>query len=506
MAIALVQSNAGGSASGSGSASYGSPFTLTSSAVGFGSPTTPGNLLVCVVWFNFTTATLASFGANAAPTTPGFTWTQAPYTSGEWDTGNPGASGFAGIYYVADAAAMSALTTVLGEVTINAGGGTTVSGAAVEFALYEFSGVATSPLDTGGFELWDAGSPSTPAISTDLPTTTTDLVIACLSAKPGGSLLAGSGFTLGISASVATIGQSEYQLNVAAGSVPVAFTGTESYWVVAAVAFKAASGSGGTGCLANAFTYTPPILDVSPTSLSYSAIYGGSNPAAQNISVSNGDGGTLSWTVSSDESWLSVAPGSGTNSGAVAASVDITGLAVGTYTGHLTFSASGGAADSPQTVTVTLSISSSGGGGGPTTGFTPTYPPIKKQPFGLWGLEAKRADSVTVDGVKKSVLDRIDTVTTLHFPYVVLTDMAAWKAFEAYALTGGIFTYRPILDYPNAVSANPMFQYPGTDNGDDAPGYSVVQLLSMDWTPKFESFQIFSLDMKLRLVADQVGS
>jgi len=28
----------------------------------------------------------------------------------------------------------------------------------------------------------------------------------------------------------------------------------------------------------------------------------------------------------------------------------------------------------------------------------------------------------------------------------------------------------------------------------------------MDWTPKFESFQIFSLDMKLRLVADQVGS
>ena len=136
------------------------------------------------------------------------------------------------------------------------------------------------------------------------------------------------------------------------------------------------------------------------------------------------------------------------------------------------------------------------------TGFTPSFPPIKKQPLTLWGMEAKRADSITANGVKKSVLDHIDTVTTLTFPFVPKSDLAAWKAFEQYALTGGLFTYRPILDYPNSVSVDPMFQYPGTDNGDDAAGYSVVKMVAMDWTPKFESFGNFSVSTKLKLVGD----
>lgn len=136
------------------------------------------------------------------------------------------------------------------------------------------------------------------------------------------------------------------------------------------------------------------------------------------------------------------------------------------------------------------------------TGFTPKYPPIAKQPFGLWGFEAKRADSVTVNGIKNSVLDHLDTVTVLNFSSVLGTEMAAWKAFEQYALTGGMFSYRPILDYPNAVITDPMFQYPGSDNGSNAAGYSVCQLVTMDWTPKFKSFGIFSLSMKLKLVGD----
>ncbi len=136
------------------------------------------------------------------------------------------------------------------------------------------------------------------------------------------------------------------------------------------------------------------------------------------------------------------------------------------------------------------------------TAFTPTFPPIKKQPFTLWGMEAKRADSITVNGIKRSVLDRIDTVTTLTFPFVPKSDLVAWKDFEQYALTGGFFTYRPILDYPNASLVEPMFEYPGTDSGDNMGGYSVVKMVSMDWTPKFQSQGIFSLDMKLRLVGD----
>jgi hypothetical protein len=126
---------------------------------------------------------------------------------------------------------------------------------------------------------------------------------------------------------------------------------------------------------------------------------------------------------------------------------------------------------------------------GTLVGFTPVYPPRGKQPLYLWGLEAKRSDSITVDGIKRSVCDTINNVTILTFPFVSLSDMAAWKAFEQFALTGGTFAYRPMPDYP-AIT-------PG-----DNTGFSTFTLVNMDWTPKFESPQIFSLAMKLKLVAD----
>ncbi len=121
------------------------------------------------------------------------------------------------------------------------------------------------------------------------------------------------------------------------------------------------------------------------------------------------------------------------------------------------------------------------------TGFTPTWPPVKKQPLYQWGLAAVRHDSVTVDGVKRSMLDRLDGVTTLSFPQVALSDMAAWKAFEQYALSGATFAYCPGFD-PWAT----------TDN----TGFSTFRLINMDWTPHFQFFQTFSLEMKLLLVKD----
>lgn len=122
------------------------------------------------------------------------------------------------------------------------------------------------------------------------------------------------------------------------------------------------------------------------------------------------------------------------------------------------------------------------------TRFTPAYPPIRKQPLHLWGMGAVRHDSLTVDGIRQSVLDHIDTVTTLIFDWVALSDMAAWKAFEQYALGGGHFGYCPLPDYPGAIG--------------DPTGFSDVKLLSMDWIPKFKCPHLFSLEMKLKLVAD----
>ena len=66
-----------------------------------------------------------------------------------------------------------------------------------------------------------------------------------------------------------------------------------------------------------------------------------------------------------------------------------------------------------------------------------------------------------------------------------------WKAFEQYALSGAQFAYKPLPDNPTIPA-----------NVGDNTAFSVCQLLSMDWIPRFESFNVFSLQMKLLLVRD----
>jgi|ERR1019366_7277577 hypothetical protein len=113
--------------------------------------------------------------------------------------------------------------------------------------------------------------------------------------------------------------------------------------------------------------------------------------------------------------------------------------------------------------------------------FTPTLPPIAKQP--LDGLAATRHDSFTSSGIKQSVLERVDDVMTLTFSMVPQSDMAAWKAFMSYALAGGIFAYRP--------------------NAADPTTWADYTLDSMDWTPKFVAPGYFSFGLQCRML---VGS
>jgi Subtilase family/Viral BACON domain len=103
-----------------------------------------------------------------------------------------------------------------------------------------------------------------------------------------------------------------------------------------------------------------PTIGVSPASLSFTATAGGSNPADQTINVTNTGGGTLNFTVSDDAPWLTVSPASGTAPATLTASVDITGLAAGTFNGTITISAAG-ATNTPVSVPVTLTVNGAGG-------------------------------------------------------------------------------------------------------------------------------------------------
>jgi outer membrane protein assembly factor BamB len=100
---------------------------------------------------------------------------------------------------------------------------------------------------------------------------------------------------------------------------------------------------------------TSPVLSVAPTSLSMEASAGGPDPPAASLSLENAGAGTLSFTASSDSSWLSVAPASGSAPQKLSVSASDAGLKAGTYTGHLTITASG-AQGSPAVVPVTLTL------------------------------------------------------------------------------------------------------------------------------------------------------
>jgi hypothetical protein len=247
--------------------------------------------------------------------------------------------------------------------------------------------------------------------------------------------------------------------------------------------------SGGTGSLGAGYTYTtytPPPPTVTSVIPSFGPMAGGTPVSV--IGTNFLSGATVNFG------------GAPATSVVVVSSTQLTCVTPANAAGAVTVSVTDtyGTGSLPNGYT----YMSGGGGVGTPVGFTPLYPPIKKQPLGLWELDAKRADSLTASGIKKTVFERYDTVTTLTFAWAALSDMPAWKNFMAYALTGGTFTYRPLPNYPNLVSSNPMFQYPGTDNGDNATGFSVVQMVSEDWRPKFESVGTFSFAMELRLVKD----
>ncbi len=101
-----------------------------------------------------------------------------------------------------------------------------------------------------------------------------------------------------------------------------------------------------------------PSIARNPTVLSFSAVQGGANPPSQSVTISNSGSGTLSWTATSSIGWLTINGGSaasGANNGSFGVGTNISGLAIGTYTGTIAITGTG-ATNTPQTVAVTLAI------------------------------------------------------------------------------------------------------------------------------------------------------
>jgi len=107
--------------------------------------------------------------------------------------------------------------------------------------------------------------------------------------------------------------------------------------------------------------YPKPTIGLNPTSLTFDAVVGGSNPSPQTVTVSNtgSAGSLLHWTATDDATWLFESPTSGILGGGASqlmtVSVDISGLPAGTYAATITVS-DPNATNSPQTVSVILNL------------------------------------------------------------------------------------------------------------------------------------------------------
>src|SRR6185436_14461631 len=83
-------------------------------------------------------------------------------------------------------------------------------------------------------------------------------------------------------------------------------------------------------CTAVTIPSSGAVIATTPTNMSFSGTAGGANPASQTLSISNSGTGTLTWTASSNATWLTLSPTSGTAPSSTTVSVSTAGLAAGT--------------------------------------------------------------------------------------------------------------------------------------------------------------------------------
>src|ERR1700682_278995 len=107
-------------------------------------------------------------------------------------------------------------------------------------------------------------------------------------------------------------------------------------------------------------------LTASPTSLTFNYQMGGRSPASRTLAVTS-TGGSISYTATETDPWLSINPTSGTSTpgapGSIRASVNPAGMAPGSYGAQINISTQNG---KTTTVSVALIITSGSEGGGGT--------------------------------------------------------------------------------------------------------------------------------------------
>ena len=132
------------------------------------------------------------------------------------------------------------------------------------------------------------------------------------------------------------------------------------------ITVKAVPGTDAITIMATTAAAGSPGLAATPSTLPYAYTASGAVPAAQNIQITNSGSGTLAWTATASQPWLTLSAASGTAPSTLSVSVSPAALSAGNYTGTVQITATG-ATNSPLTINVALTVAASGA----TLGATP---------------------------------------------------------------------------------------------------------------------------------------
>jgi hypothetical protein len=106
---------------------------------------------------------------------------------------------------------------------------------------------------------------------------------------------------------------------------------------------------------------TVPHMVIDSSSMTFAAVENGATPGSRSFLLTNSGAGTLSWSASKSQSWLTVSPGSGSgNSQSIQVSVNTTALAPAAYFDTVVV-ASVNADNSPLVVPITYTVTFAGG-------------------------------------------------------------------------------------------------------------------------------------------------
>lgn len=135
----------------------------------------------------------------------------------------------------------------------------------------------------------------------------------------------------------------------------------------------------------------------------------------------------------------------------------------------------------------------------PVTTLVFTYPPVEK-PFGPTNdgdeIESVRNDSITLSGLRQSMLYRADEFKHLIMSNVPVADMPNWKLFSIFAQSGDSFLY-----YPDAtLSGFDEWLLEDSGGSNRSQTSSSSSSSSTNWNPKYVPRGLASFELVMRKV------